>query len=60
MQDVSVPEAFPLKDFDETSVKSGYAEAQKNLNSDNAELKAAAQIEANVYTAIARALGVTI
>jgi F0F1-type ATP synthase epsilon subunit len=60
LKDISVPEAYPLKDFDEAAVKSGYSDAQKNINSENAQLKAVAQIESNVYTSLARALGVTL
>ena len=60
IKDVSVPEAYPLKDFDDAAVKSGYVEAQKNINSENAQLKAVAQIESNLYTSLARALNVTL
>ena len=60
MQDVSVSEAFPLTDFDETAVKTGYAEALKSVNSDNASIKAAAAIEINVFQSIARALNFTL
>ena len=60
LQDVSVPEAYALSDFDEASIKSGYAEANKNANSDNATTKAQAQIELSVYTSLARSLGITL
>ena len=53
-------EDFPLTDFDETAVKTGYAEALKSANSDNAGVKPAAAIEINVFQSIARALNFTL
>jgi hypothetical protein len=61
-QDVSVPEAFPLSDFDEAAVKSGHAEASRAFSSapDGSVARASAQIEVDTLAAIARALGVTL
>lgn len=59
-QDVSVPEAYPVSDFDESAIKSGFAEANKKAASDNAVVRAEGQIELSVYTALARSLGVTL
>ena len=60
LQDVSVPEAFPVTDFDESAIKSGFAEATKNSASDDAAIRATAQIELSVYTALARSLGISL
>jgi hypothetical protein len=54
---VSVPEAYPLTDFDEATVKSLHAEALRQVASEDAVVKAKAQIEINVYTSLARSLG---
>lgn len=60
IKDVSVPEAFAVTDFDEGAIKSGFAEATKNSSSDNAVVRAQAQIELSVYTALARSMGITL
>ncbi len=54
---MSVPEAYPLTDFDEATVKSLHAEALRQVASEDAVVKAKAQIEINVYTSLARSLG---
>ncbi len=62
IQDVSVPEAFPLSDFDESAVKNGFANAQKAASSaaEGSAAKAVAQIEMDTFSSLARALGVTL
>jgi F0F1-type ATP synthase epsilon subunit len=60
-QDVSVPEAVPLSDLDESAIRSGHAEAVKTLSSaSDAAVKATAMIEVDTYTAMARAIGVSL
>jgi hypothetical protein len=60
-QEISVPEAFPLADFDEQAVRSGHAEAVKAQQaSTDAAAKASAQVEADTYSILARALGITL
>jgi F-type H+-transporting ATPase subunit delta len=55
VQDVSVPEAFPLSEFDPAVVKSELAEAMK-AGPGSVE----ATIKVGVYGALARALGVSV
>jgi hypothetical protein len=57
-----VTEAFPLADFDDAAVKSGYAEAVRTAGTapDGSIAKAKAQIEVNVYSAIARSIGLAL
>ena len=50
MTDLSVPEAFPLSDFDEAAVKSGYAAALKEAGSADAADAAAGQIQVRRIT----------
>jgi F0F1-type ATP synthase epsilon subunit len=54
-----VPEAFPLAELDESAIRNGYAEAQKNLSAsaENSAAKAIAQIELDTFAAMARAIG---
>ena len=61
-QDISVPEAYPLSDFDDQAVKTAYAESSRAFASaaEGSAAKATAQIEIETYSAIARALGVTL
>ena len=59
--DVSVTEAVPLGELDEAAIRTGYAEASKGLSAaDGSVAKASAQIETTVYTALARAVGITL
>lgn len=61
VQDVSVPEAFPLSDFDESAVKAGYAEASKAAGTaPEGAARAAAQVEAETYANLARALNINL
>ena len=62
IQDVTVPEAVPLSDIDEALVKSGYAESLKVATSaaDGSMEKAQAQIEVLVFSAMGRAIGITL
>eukprot|EP01038_Epipyxis_sp_PR26KG_P013025 gene13025-17457_t len=60
--DISVPEAVPLSDIDEAAVKANYAEAVKAASAapEGSIAKAVALIEADVYSAMGRAVGVTV
>jgi F0F1-type ATP synthase epsilon subunit len=58
--DLSVPEAFPLSEFDDAAVKAGYAEAQKDMSSTDEEVKVSAQIKSATFQAMARAMGVSL
>ena len=61
LQDVSVPEAFPLSDFDEAAVKSGYAEATRAAGAaPEGAARAAAQVEAETFANLARALNINL
>jgi hypothetical protein len=60
-QDVSVPEAVPLSDLDESAIRTGHANAVKVASSSaEGSAKAVAQIEVNTYSSMARALGITL
>ncbi len=61
MTDVSVAEAFPVADLDESAIKSGLNEATRALASAEAGSRAhaTAQTEINVYQAMGRALGLS-
>jgi hypothetical protein len=61
-QDVSVPEAVPLADLDESSVRASHAEATALLNSaaEGSVGKATAMIQMSVSSAMARAMGITL
>ena len=50
-QDISVPEAVPLSDFDETAIRSSFAEATSLLNSssDGSTDKVTAMIQLNTF-----------
>ena len=59
--DVSVTEAFPLAELDESAIRTGYAEATKGLSAaDGSIAKATAQIEVAAFTSMARAIGVAL
>ena len=59
--DVSVTEAVPIAELDESAIRTGYAEAQKGLSAaDGSVAKATAQIEINVLTAMGRAVGIAL
>lgn len=53
---------MPLSDLDENAIKNGLAEAQKaaSTGADGSPEKTAAQVEVNVYSSLARALGLSI
>ena len=56
--DVSAVEAVPLDDLDEAAVRSGTAEAERELSeASDDKAKAIAQIKLDVYKAMASALG---
>lgn len=59
--DVSVTEAVPIAELDESAIRAGYAEATKGLSAaDGSVAKATAQVEVSVFTSMARALGVAL
>ena len=58
--DVSVSEAYPLSDFDEAGVRSGYAAAQQSLASSDEVEKTKGMIEIDTYQALGRALGISL
>ena len=60
--DVSVTEAVPLNELDESSIKSGYSAAVSAASSAAAGsvAQAKAQIEVNVYSSLARAVGIAL
>jgi len=60
--DVSVTEAVPLDELDESAIKTGFAEATKAVGSaaDGSVEKATAQIEIATYAAMARAAGIAL
>ena len=62
LQDISVPEAFPLTDLDESAIRANYAAASSTNNSaaEGSIAKATAMIEMSVNSAMARALGITL
>lgn len=62
LQDISVPEAYALADFDEQAIKTAHAESSRAFASaaEGSAAKATAQIEIETYSAIARALGVAL
>eukprot|EP00596_Hydrurales_sp_CCMP1899_P010688 CAMPEP_0119034956 /NCGR_PEP_ID=MMETSP1177-20130426/1962_1 /TAXON_ID=2985 /ORGANISM="Ochromonas sp, Strain CCMP1899" /LENGTH=145 /DNA_ID=CAMNT_0006992799 /DNA_START=117 /DNA_END=554 /DNA_ORIENTATION=+ len=57
--DVSVTEAVPLEDLDESAIKAGHAEAMQMIQKcqDGTPAFAEAQIQADTYTALGRAVG---
>lgn len=62
VQDISVPEAVSLTDFDESALRANQA-AANSLYASSAEgsvAKATATIQQNVNSAIARALNITL
>lgn len=59
--DVSVTEAVPVAELDESAIRTGYAEAQKGLSAaDGSVAKATAQIEVAAFTSMARAVGMAL
>lgn len=60
VQDVSVPEAYPLADFDVEAVKAGYAAALKNTTSDDTLTRTVALIEVGTYSSLAKAIGISL
>jgi len=61
-QDVSVPEAVLLTDFDESAVRASFAAANTLLaaSAEGSVAKATATIQLSVNSAIARALNITL
>ena len=57
---MSSSEAYALSEFDESSIKAGYAEAVKASNVDAPETKAEAAIQISVFTSLARALNIAL
>ncbi len=58
LQDVSVPEAIPLADFDEAAVRAAYQDATKLVGSSDGAANATARIQQNTYFVLAKALGI--
>lgn len=60
--DVSVTEAVPLSELDESAIKSGYSAAVSAAASaaDGSVAKATANIQVNVYVALARAVNISL
>lgn len=62
LKDVSVTEAIPLSEFDESAIKAGHANAVRAAAGaqDGSVAKATAQIEIDTFAALARAIGVSL
>jgi F0F1-type ATP synthase epsilon subunit len=60
--DVTVAEAYPLSELDEAAIKTGYSDAVRAASSAEAGslAQATAQVEANTYQAMARAINVAL
>mmetsp|Transcript_17073 Transcript_17073/g.28908 ORF Transcript_17073/g.28908 Transcript_17073/m.28908 type:complete len:168 (+) Transcript_17073:87-590(+) len=60
--DISVPEAVPVEDLDESAVRAAHAEATSAVSSsaEGSVAKATAMIEVHVASAMGRALGITL
>ena len=59
---MTVNEAVPLDELDEAAIKSGYADAQRDVSGKEAGSleHATAQTQVNTFQAMARAIGVSL
>jgi F0F1-type ATP synthase epsilon subunit len=61
LQDISVPEAFALDEFDQDAMKREYAAANKTFSSSNVpEEKAEAYIQLTTIQELSRAMGMNL